>query len=127
MLAFAVGYVAMSRHVTNAGAFYAYAARGLGGKTAGATAIVALLSYNAMQFGLIGLFGGGGGAHAPPPATETAAAHNQTLHPGSRLRDDGAIGSSSANPDDASNSECEGLAGGSPGVFNRPGFALMDT
>lgn len=58
MLAFAAGYVAMSRHVTNAGAFYAYAARGLGGKVAGATAIVALLSYNAMQFGLIGLFGG---------------------------------------------------------------------
>ena len=27
MLAFAAGYVAMSRHVFNAGAFYAYAAR----------------------------------------------------------------------------------------------------
>ena len=35
MLAFSVGYVAMSRHVRNAGAFYAYAARGLGGLTAG--------------------------------------------------------------------------------------------
>lgn len=58
MLAFAAGYVAMSRHVTNAGAFYAYAARGLGGRTAGAVAIVALVAYNAMQFGLIGLFGG---------------------------------------------------------------------
>lgn len=58
MLAFAVGYVAMSRHVTNAGAFYAYAARGLGGRTAGAIAIVALVAYNAMQFGLIGLLGG---------------------------------------------------------------------
>lgn len=58
MLAFAVGYVAMSRHVTNAGAFYAYAARGLGGRTAGAVAITALVAYNAMQFGLIGLFGG---------------------------------------------------------------------
>jgi amino acid transporter len=58
MLAFAVGYVAMSRHITNAGAFYAYAARGLGGRTAGAVAIVALVAYNAMQFGLIGLFGG---------------------------------------------------------------------
>lgn len=57
MLAFAVGYVAMSRHVTNAGAFYAYAARGLGGRTAGAVAIVAMVAYNAMQFGLIGLFG----------------------------------------------------------------------
>lgn len=58
MLAFSVGYVAMSRHVTNAGAFYAYAARGLGGRMAGAVAIMALVAYNAMQFGLIGLLGG---------------------------------------------------------------------
>lgn len=58
MLAFSAGYVAMSRHVTNAGAFYAYAARGLGGRMAGAVAIVALVAYNAMQFGLIGLLGG---------------------------------------------------------------------
>lgn len=58
MLAFAAGYVAMSRHVTNAGAFYAYAARGLGGRAAGAVAVTALIAYNAMQFGLIGLFGG---------------------------------------------------------------------
>lgn len=58
MLAFAAGYVAMSRHVVNAGAFYAYAARGLGGHWGGAVAIVALVAYNAMQFGLIGLFGG---------------------------------------------------------------------
>ncbi|MGV8988482.1 MAG: APC family permease [Cypionkella sp.] len=58
MLAFAAGYVAMSRHVTNAGAFYAYAARGLGGQWGGAVAITALVAYNAMQFGLIGLLGG---------------------------------------------------------------------
>jgi amino acid transporter len=58
MLAFAAGYVAMSRHVVNAGAFYAYAARGLGGLWGGAVAIVALVAYNAMQFGLIGLLGG---------------------------------------------------------------------
>ena len=58
MLAFAAGYVAMSRYVTNAGAFYAYAARGLGGRAAGAVAVTALVAYNAMQFGRIGLFGG---------------------------------------------------------------------
>ncbi len=58
MLAFAAGYVTMSRYVTNAGAFYAYAARGLGGRVAGAVAVTALVAYNAMQFGLIGLFGG---------------------------------------------------------------------
>ncbi|WP_187968906.1 APC family permease [Aquibium microcysteis] len=58
MLAFSAGYVAMARHVKNAGAFYAYAAHGLGGRVAGAIAIVALVAYNAMQFGLIGLLGG---------------------------------------------------------------------
>ncbi len=58
MLAFAAGYVAMSRHVTNAGAFYAYAARGLGGMWGGAVSIVAVVAYNAMQFGLVGLLGG---------------------------------------------------------------------
>ena len=58
MLAFSVGYVAMSRKVTNAGAFYAYAARGLGGRVGGAVAMIALVAYNAMQFGLIGLLGG---------------------------------------------------------------------
>ncbi|MBE0553495.1 MAG: APC family permease [Rhodobacteraceae bacterium] len=58
MLAFAAGYVAMSRHVINAGAFYAYAARGLGGNAGGAVALIALVAYNAMQFGLIGLLGG---------------------------------------------------------------------
>lgn len=58
MLAFAAGYVAMSRHVTNAGAFYAYAARGLGGTWGGAVSMVALVAYNTMQFGLVGLLGG---------------------------------------------------------------------
>ncbi|HCY99677.1 MAG: amino acid permease [Rhodobacterales bacterium RIFCSPHIGHO2_02_FULL_62_130] len=58
MLAFSVGYVAMSRHVSNAGAFYAYAARGLGGRMGGAVSMMALFSYNAMQFGLLGLLGG---------------------------------------------------------------------
>jgi amino acid transporter len=58
MLAFAAGYVAMSRHVTNAGAFYAFAALGLGGTWGGAVSIVALVAYNTMQFGLVGLLGG---------------------------------------------------------------------
>ncbi|MBW8893588.1 MAG: amino acid permease, partial [Burkholderiales bacterium] len=58
MLIFSAGYVAMSRHVRNAGAFYAYAARGLGGLWGGAAAFIALAAYNALQFGLIGLLGG---------------------------------------------------------------------
>ena len=58
MLAFAAGYVTMARYVANAGAFYAYAARGIDGRVGGAVALVALVSYNAMQFGLVGLLGG---------------------------------------------------------------------
>lgn len=54
---FAVGYAAMSRHVANAGAFYSYLARGLGRTWAVAGAFVALVSYNAIQIGLYGLFG----------------------------------------------------------------------
>jgi amino acid transporter len=58
MLIFAVGYMAMARHITNAGAFYAFTARGLGGHAGGAVAAIALLAYNAMQIGLLGLLGG---------------------------------------------------------------------
>jgi amino acid transporter len=57
LLMFSAGYVAMSRHVKNAGAFYAFAAQGLGGHVGGAAALIAMLSYNAMQIGLMGLFG----------------------------------------------------------------------
>jgi amino acid transporter len=57
LLLFSVGYVAMARHIRNAGAFYAYTARGLGGMMGGAAAIVAILAYNAMQIGVFGLFG----------------------------------------------------------------------
>jgi amino acid transporter len=54
---FSVGYAAMSRHITNAGAFYSYIARGLGRIPAVGGAFVALVSYNAMQIGIYGLFG----------------------------------------------------------------------
>jgi amino acid transporter len=54
---FAVGYAAMSRFVTNAGAFYAYIARGLGATWAVAGAFVALISYNFIQISLYGLLG----------------------------------------------------------------------
>ena len=57
LLIFSVGYVAMARHVNNAGAFYAFAARGLGGNAGGAAAMIAILSYNLMQIGVMGLFG----------------------------------------------------------------------
>ncbi len=57
LIAFAVGYVAMARHISSAGGFYAFAARGLGGKIGGAAALIAILSYNAMQIGILGLLG----------------------------------------------------------------------
>lgn len=57
LLVFAAGYVAMARHVSSAGGFYALAARGLGGKVGGASAMVAIFSYNAMQIGILGLLG----------------------------------------------------------------------
>ena len=57
LILFAISYVAMARHVASAGGFYAFAARGLGGRVGGAAALVAILSYNAMQIGVMGLFG----------------------------------------------------------------------
>jgi len=57
LLLFSVGYVAMARHIRNAGAFYAYTAQGLGGAMGGAAALIAILAYNAMQIGVFGMFG----------------------------------------------------------------------
>ena len=54
---FAVGYAAMSRYITNAGAFYSYVARGLGRPMGVGVSLVALISYNTMQIGVYGLFG----------------------------------------------------------------------
>src|SRR5436190_12260957 len=54
---FAVGYAAMSRYVSNAGAFYAYLANGLGRAWGVSASFIALVSYNAIQIGLYALFG----------------------------------------------------------------------
>lgn len=57
---FAVGYAAMSRHVTNAGAFFAYITVGLGRRFGLAGGMIATLSYNMLVLyvmGLIGYFG----------------------------------------------------------------------
>ncbi len=43
---FTVGYVAMSRRISNAGAFYAFIARGLGRPAGVAAAMVALVAYS---------------------------------------------------------------------------------
>jgi amino acid transporter len=57
LLVFSVGYTAMARHISNAGSFFAFTSRGLGGVAGGAAAYIALLAYNTMQIGLYGLFG----------------------------------------------------------------------
>jgi amino acid transporter len=54
---FAVGYVAMARHVVNAGAFYAYISQGLSRPLGVGCSWVALIAYNALQVGLYGLIG----------------------------------------------------------------------
>lgn len=54
---FAIGYAAMSRFVINAGAFYSYIAQGISRPVGVGASLVALVSYNAMQIGVYGLFG----------------------------------------------------------------------
>ncbi|WP_043908695.1 APC family permease [Kitasatospora griseola] len=54
---FAVGFTAMSRHVRNAGGFYAYITRGLGRPAGFGAALLALLGYLGMNIGVYGLLG----------------------------------------------------------------------
>ncbi len=54
---FVSGYAAMSHHITNAGAFYAYVSKGIGKVAGVGTSFLALIAYNSMQIGILGLFG----------------------------------------------------------------------
>ena len=54
---FSVGFIAMSRHVTDAGAFYAYVSRGLGQPLGVGASQAAVLCYSATQAGMYGLYG----------------------------------------------------------------------
>ena len=54
---FAAGYVAMARHVVNAGAFYSYIALGANKALGVGASFVAVLAYNLLQIGLYGIFG----------------------------------------------------------------------
>jgi amino acid transporter len=54
---FSVGYVAMARHIANAGAFYAYISRGIGRPVGVGAAWMALLAYNSFQLAAMGGFG----------------------------------------------------------------------
>ncbi|MFD0820245.1 APC family permease [Micromonospora zhanjiangensis] len=57
LIIFAVGYVAMARHITNAGAFYAYIALGISRPLGVGSAWVALVAYNCFQFASYGGLG----------------------------------------------------------------------
>lgn len=57
LVLFAIGYAAMSQHVHNAGAFFAYISKGLGKPVGMGAALTALVAYNAMQIGIAGMFG----------------------------------------------------------------------
>ena len=51
---FALGFTAMSEHVTNAGAFYAYIAHGLGKPLGVGAALIAVFSYSVICIGFYG-------------------------------------------------------------------------
>lgn len=57
LLIFAVGYVAMSRHIVDAGDFYAFVSVGLGRPAGLGAAGLAIFAYTAIQLGLYGAFG----------------------------------------------------------------------
>ena len=57
VLLFSVGFVAMGRHVVDAGAFYTYIGKGLGRSAGSGSAAVALFSYCAVQACMYGLYG----------------------------------------------------------------------
>ena len=64
---FCPGYVAMSRRIRNAGAFYAFASAGLGRVSGVAAALMALVAYESFQCATYGALG--------PAAQAEAAAH----------------------------------------------------
>ncbi|MFC9283091.1 APC family permease [Streptomyces collinus] len=57
ILLFSVGFVAMGRHVVNAGAFYTYIGKGLGRTTGSGSAAVALFAYCTVQAAMYGIYG----------------------------------------------------------------------
>ena len=57
LLLFSVGYAAMSSHVTNTGAFFAYVGRGLGVVPGIGAAFVSLVAYLTIQLAIYGFFG----------------------------------------------------------------------
>lgn len=57
LLLFSVGFVKMTPHVKEAGAFFSYVTKGIDGRTGLGTAFVSLLAYTAIQVGIYGYLG----------------------------------------------------------------------
>ncbi|MGJ9423616.1 APC family permease [Aeromicrobium sp. CF3.5] len=57
LLLFACGFTAMSKHVTEAGAFYAYVTRGLGGTAGSGAAMMTMAAYGVCVIGFVGYIG----------------------------------------------------------------------
>ena len=57
LIVFSVGYSAMSHHITNTGAFFAYVGRGLGIGPGVGSAYASLVAYLAIQLSVYGFFG----------------------------------------------------------------------
>ncbi len=57
LLLFSIGFVTMTPHVREAGAFFAYVTEGLGARPGRGSAIVALITYTAIQVGIYGYIG----------------------------------------------------------------------
>ncbi|HVI89124.1 MAG TPA: APC family permease [Dongiaceae bacterium] len=56
MTIFAIGYNAISRHITTAGAFYGYVSHGLGQTMGLAAGLLACLAYMVFEISLVGIF-----------------------------------------------------------------------
>ncbi|MDR3006268.1 MAG: APC family permease [Acidovorax sp.] len=57
LLLFSIGFVAMTPHVSEAGAFFSYVSKGLGERAGMGIALVALITYTAIQVGIYGYMG----------------------------------------------------------------------
>ena len=57
LLIFSIGYAAMSHHVTNTGAFFAFVGRGLGMRAGVASSYASLVGYITIQLAIYGFFG----------------------------------------------------------------------
>ncbi|HAU5563514.1 TPA: APC family permease [Serratia fonticola] len=57
LMLFAVGFIAMSRHVNNAGAFYTYISKGMGENTGASASVLALMAYISIQIAIVAMLG----------------------------------------------------------------------